>query len=60
LPEQARMNLPVLFLFAVSAWVMAWGVFLGAAWCTTRVADPHPITLLDDGIPSLEPTETDR
>jgi hypothetical protein len=25
------------------------------AWPT-----PHPITLLDDGIPSLEPTETDR
>ncbi|MEF9979170.1 MAG: hypothetical protein RR969_01880 [Thermomonas sp.] len=54
------MNLPVLFLFAVSAWVMGWGVFLGAAWCTTRAFDPHPMSLLDHDIHSLESTETDR
>ena len=54
------MNVPLLFLLAVSAWVMAWGVFLGATWCTTRAIDPHPMSLLDDAIHSPESTETDR
>lgn len=53
------MNLPVLFLFAVSAWVMAWGMFLGAVWCTTRALDPHPMSLLDHDIHSLPSTEID-
>jgi len=44
------MNSPLLFLLAVSAWVMAWVLFLGSAWCTTRAADPHPMSLLDDDI----------
>lgn len=52
------MNPAVLFLLAVSAWVMAWGVFLGVGWCTTRALDPHPMTLLDDDIPSPESTES--
>lgn len=53
------MNVPLLFLLAVSAWVMAWGLFLGSAWCTTRAADPHPMSLLDDDIHSPDSEETD-
>lgn len=53
------MSAPLLFLLAVSAWVMAWGVFLGMAWSTTLAHDPHPITLLDDDRHSYESTESD-
>lgn len=53
------MNLAVLFLPAVSAWVMGWGVLLGIAWSATPARDPHPITLLDDDIHSPESTESD-
>ena len=53
------MNLPVLFLLAVSAWVMGWGVFLGIAWSATPAHDPHPVTLLDDDIHSPESPESD-
>ena len=53
------MNLPVLFLLAVSAWVMSWGVFLGIAWSATPARDPHPVTLLDDDIHSPESPESD-
>lgn len=54
------MNLPLLFLFAVSAWVMAWGVFLGIAWSGVADRATHPMTLLDDDIHSPESTESDR
>jgi hypothetical protein len=57
--REAGMNLPLLFLFAVSAWVMAWGVFLGIAWSATPAHDPHPVTLLDDDIHSPESPESD-
>ena len=53
------MNVPLLFLLAVSAWVMGWGVFLGMAWSTTLAHDPHPVTLLDDDMHSHESTESD-
>lgn len=53
------MNVPLLFLLVVAAWVMGWGVFLGMAWSTTLAQDPHPITLLDDDIHSSESRETD-
>lgn len=53
------MNLAVLFLLAVSAWVMGWGVFLGIAWSATPARDPYPVTLLDDDTPSHDSTESD-
>lgn len=52
------MTLPLLFLLAVSTWVMAWGMFLGVAWSKTLAHDPHPISLLDDDIHSPESTES--
>lgn len=54
------MNLAVLFLLAVSAWVMGWGLFLGIACSTTLAHDPHPISLLDDDSHSPASPESDR
>jgi hypothetical protein len=53
------MNLAVLFLLAVSAWVMGCGVFLGIAWSANPAQDPHPMTLFDDDIHSHESPESD-
>mgnify|MGYP005610526381 FL=1 len=54
------MNLPLLFLLAVSAWVMGWGVFLAIAWSKTPAHDPHPISLLDDDSHFPASPESDR